>query len=70
MTAWTNPLGANGMSPGRLGPLEWKVLESLWARSNRLHLFVQKTRQNDGDDRPDPADTSPPTMASVLEIDD
>jgi predicted transcriptional regulator len=33
MTAWTNPLGSAGLSPGRLGPLEWKVLEALWLRS-------------------------------------
>jgi predicted transcriptional regulator len=33
MTAWTNPLGSAGLSPGRLGPLEWKVLEALWTRS-------------------------------------
>jgi predicted transcriptional regulator len=34
MTAWVNRFKENAAIAARLGPLEWRVLESLWARAD------------------------------------
>lgn len=38
MTAWLNRLKEPAAVAARLGPLEWRVLEALWARADRASV--------------------------------